>query len=217
MRNALAAPILQCCEFHVMVTNMAVSRAYTMKVRAASAAVTAERIVDATKDLFIEKVIAEITLADIAARAGVTVQTVLRRFGDKDALFAAALARFASQVTAQRGQATPGSLDDAVVNLVEHYEAWGPLMLKMLAEENTTPAIHNIVQFGKTFHRDWCQTVFADTLAPLRNEDRDRRLAQLVAICDIRTWELLRISSGLTRPQAQRALHEVLEPLITKD
>jgi AcrR family transcriptional regulator len=32
--------------------------------------------------------LAQITLADVAERAGVTVQTVIRRFGDKEALFA---------------------------------------------------------------------------------------------------------------------------------
>jgi len=51
-----------------------------------------------------------ITLADVADRAGVTVQTVLRRFGDKDSLFATAVARFFEEVRAQRGQAVPNFL-----------------------------------------------------------------------------------------------------------
>jgi len=59
--------------------------------------------------------------------------------------------------------------------------------------------------------------VFSDTLADLSKADRARRLAQLVATCDLRTWELLRIGSGLTQKQTQRALHEMIEPLITKD
>ncbi|MDT5309345.1 MAG: hypothetical protein QOE48_5047, partial [Mycobacterium sp.] len=62
---------------------MKVARPYDMTTRAAAAAQTADRIVNATKKLFAEKAIADITLADIADRAGVTVQTILRRFGDK--------------------------------------------------------------------------------------------------------------------------------------
>jgi AcrR family transcriptional regulator len=213
---AVPASALPPSVFNVMFTNMTVSRSYTMKARAASAAITAERIVEAAKELLMNKVIAEITLADIAARAGVTVQTILRRFGDKDAVFAAAVARFFGQVRAHRGQAVPGALDNLVANLVEHYEQWGRLMLKMVAEETTTPAIHNVVQEGKAYHRRWCETVFADTLTSLRQAERGRRLAELIAICDLRTWEVLRITSGLSPDQTQLALHEMLTPFTTK-
>jgi AcrR family transcriptional regulator len=188
-----------------------------MIARAASTARTAERIVDATKELIVDKAIAEITLADIAARAGVTVQTVLRRFGDKDSLCAAAVAHFADEVHAQRGLAVPNDLNDIVANLVEHYEEWGPVMLKMLAQEAASPACRDTVAAGKDYHRSWCETVFSDALAGLSKADRARRLAQLVAVCDLRTWELLRLASGLSRQQTQRALHEMLKPLITKD
>src|SRR6478752_345299 len=71
--------------------NAVATRPYRMTTRAAATAQTAEKILDATKHLFAENVIAEITLADIAERSGLTVQTILRRFGDKDAVFAEAL------------------------------------------------------------------------------------------------------------------------------
>jgi AcrR family transcriptional regulator len=184
-----------------------------MTARAASTARTAERIVDATRALFADSVIAEITLADVAAHAGVTVQTVLRRFGDKDSLFATAVVRFFEEVRAQREQAVPNYLDDIVANLVEHYEDWGPMTLKMLAQEAAAPAIRDALAAGKDYHRDWCEAVFADALANLTRADRKRRLAQLVSICDLRTWEALRLRSGLSRAQTQRALREMLEPL----
>ena len=52
-----------------------------MTTRAATAAETADKILAATKQLFTENTIAEITLAAIAQRSDVTVQTILRRFG----------------------------------------------------------------------------------------------------------------------------------------
>ena len=195
---------------------MKVARPYTMTARAASTVRTGERILEATKELFLSKAIAEIALADVADRAGVTVQTVLRRFGDKDSLFATAAAHYFAEVQAQRGQAVPNVLDDVVANLLEHYENWGPVMLKMLGEQAASPAIRDVTASGKDYHRRWCETVFSDTLANLSKADRTRRLAQLVAICDLRTWELLRISSDLSRSQTERALHEMLQPL-TKD
>jgi AcrR family transcriptional regulator len=64
-----------------------------MTARAVTTARTATAILEATWELFEDKPFAEITLADIAARSGVTTQTVLRRFGDKDAVFAAMFAK----------------------------------------------------------------------------------------------------------------------------
>ncbi len=196
---------------------MKVARSYNMTARAASTAKTAERIMDATKELFVDNVIAEITLAEVAARAGVTVQTVLRRFGDKESLFGSAVAHFADEVHAQRGSVATNDLDDIVANLVEHYEGWGRVMIKMLAEQAASTVIKDTVAAGTDYHRDWCEMAFSDALAELPKADRARRLAQLVAVCDLRTWELLRIRSGLSRHQTQLALHELLNPLITKD
>lgn len=188
-----------------------------MTARADSTARTAERILQATRDLFARKVIAEITLGDIAAEAGVTVQTVLRRFGDKDGVFAAGFERFAEEVFAQRGDAVPNVLDDVLDNLTEHYETWGPLMLKMLGEEASTPAVQATLAAGRDYHRRWCETVFSDALAALPQARRHRRLAQLVAICDLRTWEMLRLTSGLNAADTRLAMSEMLTPLIAKD
>ena len=55
--------------------------------------------------------------------------------------------------------------------------------------------------------------VFAPALERLGGADRQRRLAQFVAICDVYTWKLLRRDAGLSRRQTELALVEVLEPL----
>jgi AcrR family transcriptional regulator len=187
-----------------------------MTTRAAAAAETAEKILDATKHLFAENVIAEITLADIAERSGVTVQTILRRFGDKDTVFAEAISRLGTEILNHRGRAISNNLDDLLANLVEHYETHGRLVLKMLAEELTTPAVQPALASGRRYHRRWCETVFAATLESLTGADKDRRRGQLVAICDVGTWEVLRIRMGLSRHETRAALREMLQPLIKK-
>ncbi|MEO3756758.1 TetR/AcrR family transcriptional regulator [Mycobacterium sp. B14F4] len=194
----------------------AATRPYRMTTRAAAAAETAEKILATTKQLFTEKTIAEIALADIAERSGVTVQTVLRRFGDKDTLFAEAISRLGDEIVAQRGRATPNDLDDSLANLVEHYEAHGRLVLKMLGEESSTPAIRPVLVAGRDFHQRWCERVFAATLDSLELPDRNRRRAQLIAICDVWTWQVLRIRQGLSRQQTEVALRELLEPHCSK-
>jgi AcrR family transcriptional regulator len=190
------------------------TRPYRMTVRAASAAHTATAILDASWELFGEKVIAEITLADIAGRSGVTTQTVLRRFGDKEAVFAAMFDKLGAEVIERREQAQPNHLDDIVTKLVDNYDVSGHVMLKMLAEEATTSAVRGILQAGRRYHRKWCMTMFSDALAGLSKVHRERRLAQLVAICDLRTWEVLRVNSRLSRRETKLALTEMLAPLV---
>jgi AcrR family transcriptional regulator len=190
------------------------TRPYRMTARAVTTARTATAILEATWELFADRPFAEITLADIAARSGVRTQTVLRRFGDKDAVFAAMFANLGTDVVERRGRVRPNVIDDVVANLVENYELSGRLTLKMLGEEATTPAVRDILAAGRAGHRKWCTEVFSDTLAGLPRTERNRRLAQLVAICDVHTWEVLRINSGLSKRATKVALKEMLAPLV---
>jgi AcrR family transcriptional regulator len=185
-----------------------------MTVRAASAAQTATAILGASWELFGERVIADITLADIAARSGVTTQTVLRRFGDKEAVFAAMFDKLGIEVIERRERARPNELEDIVTKLVDNYDASGHVMLKMLAEEASTPAVRGILDAGRRYHRKWCTTMFSDALTALPKPHRDRRLAQLIAICDLRTWEILRVNVRLSSRETKCALTEMLAPLV---
>lgn len=184
-----------------------------MTARAEAAAETGERILDAAEAMFREDPVGEATLEELAARAGVSVQTVIRRFGGRDGTFAAALERATARIEAQRGTALPGDREGAVAVLLDHYEAHGDLALRMLAGEARSPRLAAMVAGGRALHVGWCERVFAGALAGLRGAARERRLAQLVAVCDVYTWKLLRRDRGLSRAQTQLALCELLEPL----
>ena len=194
----------------------AATRSYVMRERARTTAETGVRIVEATIELFAELPYSQLTLARVAERAGVTVQTVIRRFGDKEGLVAAAAAHVSSEVSAQRGAAPVGDLRGIVENLVSHYEAAGGIAMRLLAEEESSSTIAAITHAGRAYHRDWCLRVFAPWLVGLRGVARERRVAQLVAVCDVYTWKLLRRDAGLSRTQTRTALLELLEPLTRK-
>jgi AcrR family transcriptional regulator len=201
--------------FDVNVTNMKSDerRAYRMTNRAEAANATAERILDAMTELFWERPTDQVVLKDVADRAGVTVQTVLRKFAGKEALLAAAADREMSRTEAERAVPS-GDLDAAVQVLMEHYEQVGARVLRLLAEEQSSPTLAEYTRRGRALHRAWCGAVFVETLEPLSGVARERRLAQLVAVCDVYTWKLLRLDSGLSRRQTQIALHELLGPLL---
>ncbi len=205
--------------FRVNLTNMKLAdteqpRPYVMRKRARAAAETADRILDAAVEVFAELPYAQLTLSEVASRAGVTVQTVIRRFGDKEGLVRAAAERTTTSISDQRNGAPVGDVSGIVDNLVEHYEQMGVIALRLLAEEDASPAIGDLTRAGRAYHRDWCARVFAPSLAGLAGVERERRLAQLVAVCDVYTWKLLRRDSGLSRRQTTTALLELLEPLV---
>jgi AcrR family transcriptional regulator len=188
-------------------------RAYVQGRRAEAARETGERILAAAMALFLESGV-EPTLDAVAARAEVAVQTVLRRYGSKEGLFAACLARGSSEVAAQRGAITPGDVPGAVRNLVAHYDEWGDRALRLLAMEDRGPAAAEVVASGRALHRDWVAMAFAPQLAACDARVRRRRLAQLVTVTDVYAWKLLHRDQGLSRADTRRALTELVEAVL---
>jgi AcrR family transcriptional regulator len=184
-----------------------------MRLRAAAAASTGERILDAVEKLFLERPTDQISLADVAQGAGVTVQTVIRRFGGKEGLLLAAAGRVGEDVLAQRLEAPIGDVRGAVGNLAEHYEQRADTALKLLGEEDRVAALRPMADNARAVHREWVERTFGPFLRGLRGAARRRRVAELVAICDVYTWKLLRRQAGLSRAETERALIEMLEPL----
>lgn len=191
----------------------AATRPYRMIARAEAAAKTGERILDATVEVFWERPAAEVSLDEIARRAGVAVQTVIRRFGGREGVFAAAGARESERIRRQRDAAPVGDVGGAVRVLTDHYEELGDRVLKLLAEEQSVPALKQMTEHGRRLHRRWCERTFAPALAGPSGVERKRRLAQLVAVCDVYTWKLLRRDAALSRRQTELALIELLQPL----
>lgn len=185
-----------------------------MGVRAERAAQTGERILDAFVALFWERPGAAFSLDDVAARAGVTVQTVIRRFGGRDGLLAAAAEREHARVAGDRDPAAIADTSGAVRQLVEHYERDGDGAFRLLAAELHEPALAPLAERGRALHRDWCAAAFGASLENLDAATRARRLAQVVAVCDVYTWKLLRRDAGLTPEDTETALLELLEPLL---
>ena len=185
-------------------------RPYRMGARAEAAEETRRRIMDAVIGLHMERYYDQISLDDVAKRAGVTVQTVLRRFGSKDGLIDAASEVARERVVSQRSEAPVGDIVGAVENLVDHYEEWGESSLRLLAQEDRVPAFRKATDAGRALHYEWVERTFEPLLAERGGEDRRRLLAQLIAVCDVYFWKILSRDLGLSREQTALALREMI-------
>jgi AcrR family transcriptional regulator len=184
-----------------------------MTARAAASAETGRRIVRAMQELFALGPYHEVTLQAVAGRAGVTLQTVLRRFGSKGALLAAAAADARARVAAQREEARPGDHRGAIRNLFDHYEAWADTSLRLLEQEERVAEIATLTREGRALHARWVERVFAPALAAARPSDRPLRRAQLIVATDVYAWKLLRRDLGLARSDAEHAVLGTVDAL----
>jgi AcrR family transcriptional regulator len=186
-----------------------------MGARADAAAATRERILDTAGRLFWRALGESSSLEEVAKGAGTTVQTVLRHFGSKDGLMEAALRRASEGVRKERGAAPVGDVPGAVGNLMEHYERMGDVVIRMLAEEHRIPLLRKATDHGREVHRDWVARTFEPQLDEVGGATRERRLAQLVAVCDVYVWKVLRRDMKLDVAQTEAALIELIEGLVS--
>jgi AcrR family transcriptional regulator len=184
-----------------------------MTARAEGAERTADRIVDAMLMRLTTTSYEQIRIEDVASDAGVTGQTVIRRFTGKAGLMNATVQRELGRIAAAREAAAHSSPEQTIHDLVAHYERYGLLILKTYSEAPLVPGLPEIAARGRAFHVDWCRRAFRLDSA-LSDSQRAVRTAQIVAICDATTWRILRFDGGLDPAQTQAALGELLLPLV---
>jgi AcrR family transcriptional regulator len=188
-------------------------RPYRMSARASAAEKTRERLLTAAWEEFTARPYEEVKLTEIAERAEVTVQTLHLRFGSKEELFTAAFVAWGMPVIAAREEAPVGDVPGAVANLFDHYEPHGAGILRMLSQEERIPAVAEMTEAGRQYHRAWVEKTFAPQLEGLEGNPRRRRIAALALATDVLAWWFFRQDHGLTRTEAERAVTETIVAL----
>lgn len=190
-------------------------RAYRMSARADAATDTHRRVLEAALRQFGARLYDEVSLADVARDAGVTVQTVLRRFGSKEALTEAAAALGMEEVRRSRWTAPVGNVTAALHGLIEHYEVWGDRSLRFLSQEQRIPAMRRVTDAGRALHHEWVDHVFAPWLAAARGVARTRLRARLIAGTDVYVWKIMRRDLGLGARATEVTMRELAAAVIT--
>jgi AcrR family transcriptional regulator len=189
-------------------------RTYTMRARAEGKTATRLRVLRAILELSEEKLTIEITLDEVASRAGTSVQTVLRHFGSRDGLLDEAV-KLASAEVEQERQATAGDIDGAVGAVVAHYEKRGDYVLRLLGQEHD-PRIAAVVTPGKHLHRHWVEESFGPQLQARPPENREALVDLLVVATDLYTWKLLRRDRGLDPQTVQARMRSLVTAILAE-
>jgi AcrR family transcriptional regulator len=193
----------------VTLTSINTKRKYSSAVRQAQAAATRRRIVDAAQELFVDPS-HEFTLERVAEDADVSVQTILRAFGNKERLILETIGTFRSSEVPVVVDPVP-SPAEAVTVLFDDYERIGDRVIRMLAEEHRIPGFTEAATSGRTMHRAWVEANFAPQLSDLRGRQRTGLLLALVAATDVYLWKLLRRDLGLDRREAESTVVRLVE------
>lgn len=188
-------------------------RPYRMVKRAASTEKTRQRIIDAQWDLALDLWYDEITLRKVAARAGVSLRTVVNHFGSKEAILAAALEQPVPEELMTRVNAKPDDIRGAIRLLVQDYEKGGDAAIRVLFLEDRIPAVKPLVERGRRLLREWVETTFPAALSALDGTARERRIDLLVCSTSAYTWKILRRDRGLSQAQTADAMCQLVEAL----
>jgi AcrR family transcriptional regulator len=186
------------------------TRPYRQRRRAEAAEARTGAIREAALDAFMAKPFDQITLADVAERAGVGVQTLIRRVQNKDGLVRLVNEWVAAAIREARGE--PDSSDPAAVAaaLERQYEGFGALIDRSLRQEEASPALAANAQGGRRAHREWIEAAFAAEIAA-----RGPALTgQLVGLCGVELWLVLRRDGGLTAEQTRETIAHLIRSVL---
>jgi AcrR family transcriptional regulator len=186
-------------------------RQYTMRARADSARATHQRILEAAEEQFLSRWYDEVTLEQVAEKAGVSKQTVLRRFGSKEALFAAVADDLAQQVQDHRNQVPVGDVERAAAVLTADHERTGLSSTRLEAMQERFPSLAPILEQGRARRKAWIERTLNGVLPPKSNKSYRRRLAMAMDVTSAQTWKVLRHDLRLGRKEAERAVYELLQ------
>jgi AcrR family transcriptional regulator len=188
-------------------------RHYRQTARAEAAEATRRRILDAFERRFNGGWYDEVHLHDVAREAGVTVQTVIRRFGGKDGLLGA-VNQPSSKMQFRRSVA---GVDRASIvrAVIDDYEAFGDYLTRLLAQEERYPSLRPMADFGRAGHRAWIAKMFAGELAGLPEGERRRRVDGLVVALDFYVWKLVRRDMKRPIKEVQELMERLVDAVIS--
>lgn len=191
------------------------ARRYRQTARAAATERTAQRIAEAFAACVNDRWFDDVTLDEVARLAGVTVRTIVRRFGGKVGLAREFIHYVGPRIAGQR-TAPPGDVDGAVDRALAIYEQMGDGVIRNLAQEDRQPALRFMLARGRSGHREITAQIFASWIEPLGGRAGRRLLDALVIATDVYAWKLLRRDMGRSRGETRATIRAMVRAILAQ-
>jgi len=145
----------------------------------------------------------------VAERAAVGVQTLIRRVQTKDGLVRAVNEWAVARIGEARGE--PDSSDAVAAAVGRQYERYGTLIDRNLRQEELSPALAESARGVRAAHRAWIEAAFADEIA----RGGPALAGQLVGLCGVELWLVLRRDGGLTAEQTRDTVAHLIRSVVS--
>jgi len=161
------------------------------------------------------------SVADVAARSGVSHRSVFRYFADREELTRTSIERQVGRVVSLLDTTVPpeASLDERIELVLRRrfdlFEAVAPIarLVRTLASEQEL--IRAELTNNRLLYRTQVQRMFTTELGRMDSERSARTLAILDVLCSFETYELLLDDQGLSRAEGMAALRSALSMLFS--
>jgi len=179
---------------------------------------TERLILEAAAEIISTEEFDALSMRRVAAKANVSLSTVVRHFGTKDALLAALVSQGGDDVEREdmRRNIEQGDVAAAVRVVVGDYEQAGQQLMHMLAQEHRFPALSALLDIGREGHRRWVRWAFAPQLSGRSGARRSQLEDLLVVGTDVFTWKLLRIDRKLSARATSSTMTELCMAVVDR-
>jgi AcrR family transcriptional regulator len=183
-----------------------------------AASATERLILEAAGEIIATEDFDALSMRRVAAQADVSLSTVVRHFGTKEALLAALVSMGGEDEERDevRRNMEPGDVAAAVRVVVNDYEEAGEQLMHMLAQEHRFPAMSELLDLGRRGHRTWVRWAFAPQLVDRRGARKTQLEDLLVVATDVYTWKLLRTDRRLSERATRAAMTELCEAVVAR-
>lgn len=187
------------------------TRTYQQKMRSHQTAARRRQMVQAVHTLIDRGSFGEVTLQGVADEAGVSLKTVTRHFGTKEALLREAMAQ-ARDLEDHNREVPFGDLEAVSRVLAARYEVMAEQIYRMGEAELSYGWLSDWVQMARETHLDWLAEAFSPWLS-VDQQEREDRLMCLFSATEIRSWWAIRQRFGYSPERARGVMVRQLEAL----
>lgn len=195
------------------------TRKYDGSKRKAQAEARRQKILKCAARLLANISDEDFRLEDVAEAAGVSVQTILRAFGNKDGLLIKTLESEAPSAIdfSMFDNVKIEDLDQLIRAMFTIYERIGDLVIHALAHEHRSPEFKKSLDMGRVFHKGWINDAFEIHIARRPPQERVALYHALLATTDIYVWKILRRDEALGFDDAVATVVLTLKSLIQEN